>query len=327
MHILHNEQLKYKSILLVDKSLKDKNDRTWCFWEKGTGLFESIVYRQWDHAWFRSPGYSRLLTMSPYKYKLIRGIDFYSYCLEFIRKFKNVEIEFQDVRKVETNETGACVYFENSKVEASYVFNSILFEKPVAKPGVYVLLQHFKGYVIESATEVFDTSKPVLMDFRVNQEHGTTFTYIMPFTKNKALVEYTLFTKALLSDAQYDEGLRKYIGEFIGIQDYNLIEQEFGVIPMTNFEFTSSNGNVFNIGTAGGQTKPSTGYTFHFIQQHSKQIVELLSKGKRPDVGSVNKRFKFYDSTFLNILANESVPGRKVFTRLFRNNVSGHFHY
>ena len=48
--------------------------------------------------------------------------------------------------------------------------------------------------------------------------------------------------------------------------------------------------------------------------------MELLSKGKRPDVGSVNKRFKFYDSTFLNILANESVPGRKVFTRLFRNN-------
>jgi len=29
-----------KSILLLDKDTKETNDRTWCFWEKGTGLFD-----------------------------------------------------------------------------------------------------------------------------------------------------------------------------------------------------------------------------------------------------------------------------------------------
>ena len=34
------------------------------------------------------------------------------------------------------------------------------------------------------------------MDFRTDQQHGTTFIYVKPFSATKALVEYTLFTEA-----------------------------------------------------------------------------------------------------------------------------------
>ena len=42
MHILSSSHLSNKRILLIEKEVKNKNDRTWCFWEKGNGFFENI---------------------------------------------------------------------------------------------------------------------------------------------------------------------------------------------------------------------------------------------------------------------------------------------
>ena len=41
-----------KSILLLEKDAKKSNDRTWCFWEKGDGDFESILHKKWSQIRF-----------------------------------------------------------------------------------------------------------------------------------------------------------------------------------------------------------------------------------------------------------------------------------
>jgi len=51
-----------KSILLLDKDTKETNDRTWCFWEKGAGLFENIIYKEWNHIFFAGKGFSKRYT-------------------------------------------------------------------------------------------------------------------------------------------------------------------------------------------------------------------------------------------------------------------------
>ncbi len=103
----------------------------------------------------------------------------------------------------------------DDKIFAEYIFNSIVFLKPELKKKEYYLLQHFKGWIIETENPVFNSSEATLMDFRVSQQHGTTFVYVMPFSATKALVEYTLFTEKLLDPLQYDEGLKEYIKELL----------------------------------------------------------------------------------------------------------------
>ena len=61
-----------KSILLVDKELKNKNDRTWCYWEENKGPFDHILSRRWDHIYFRSSNFNERLSISPYSYKMLR---------------------------------------------------------------------------------------------------------------------------------------------------------------------------------------------------------------------------------------------------------------
>jgi len=182
------------------------------------------------------------------------------------------------------------------------------------------LLQHFKGWVIETEGNDFNENKATLMDFRPGQLNGTTFCYILPFTSNKAVVEYTLFSKSLLSPQEYDLQLEEYINNILQIKSYKILEEEFGVIPMTNFCFPSRQNNIINIGTAGGRTKGSSGYTFRSIQKQSRDIVKQLIKKGDPECKKESVRFSFYDSVLLNILYNNTLPGKKVFTDLFKKN-------
>jgi len=309
-----------KKILLIDKEPKTKNDRTWCFWEKENGFFEEIVYKKWNKLSFLSDDYSDVMDISPYQYKMIRGIDFYNYCYSEMAKHQNIEMVYGDLEMARSHKFGTRIVLNDTPYELDHstVFNSIPHEP---KPGTIKLLQHFKGWVIESAKEIFDPREATMMDFRVHQDHGTAFVYVLPFSKTTALVEYTLFTRQLLQPEQYDKELKNYLSNFLKLQDYRLKEGEFGIIPMTNEELSFQGQWEFNIGTAGGQTKASSGYTFQFIQKQSQQIADCLANGDSLfTIFDPPKRFRFYDNTLLHILYNNKLQGKKIFTSLFQKN-------
>lgn len=308
-----------KRILLVDKEPKKANDRTWCFWQKEESLFDDISAKQWDQLWFHGDEFSQQLNIVPYQYKMIRGIDFYEYCFDTIKQHKNFEICFENVDRI-FGEQSTGVQINGEIVYAEYIFNSILFEKPKLAKGELWLLQHFKGWIIEAEENIFDDNSATLMDFRIDQSFGTAFCYVLPFNSKQALIEYTLFSSDLLEQDQYEAGLRSYINKALNISSFRILEKEFGVIPMTNFKFPSHDNNIINIGTAGGQTKGSSGYTFNFIQKHSKAIVDSLIAKGNPFVKASAKRFNLYDGVLLNVLNDGAVTGKKVFTDLFKKN-------
>ena len=82
--------------------------------------------------------------------------------------------------------------------------------------------------------------------------------------------------------------------EVLKIDSYTISDEEFGVIPMTNYRFPSRNGRIINIGTAGGQTKGSSGYSFNSIQKHSAAIVTEMIASGQPFLQQPSKRFLFY---------------------------------
>jgi lycopene beta-cyclase len=312
-----------KKILLIDREKKNANNRTWCFWETSAGYFEDIVYRSWDKAWFYSKDISKLLQLQPYRYKMIRGIDFYDHCMELIARDPAFELSFEDVRSIYNEETYAVCEAGGNKYTAPILFNSILFEKPELRHGEYFLLQHFKGWVIRTPHPAFTPDQATLMDFRPHQENGTTFIYVMPFSANEALIEYTLFSPALLSGEAYTKGLSTYLNETLGLEKWEVVEEEFGVIPMTNYRFKRRDGCILNIGTAGGMTKASSGYTFRFIQKDTQEIVAAMLENGNPFVrNSSSGRFRWYDSVLLNILSHGSLKGDHIFAELFQHNAA-----
>ncbi|MBA2761604.1 MAG: lycopene cyclase [Segetibacter sp.] len=322
MRLMQHKTFSEKNILVADKAPKDHNDHTWCFWEIQPGLFEPVVHHKWQQVHFFSNQFSSLLNLSPYQYKMIRAIDFYNYVLQEAQKHSNIVFEYGNVEAAGNEGDKALLIINGSRYTADYVFNSIIFSQPAVPDSKIWLLQHFKGYIIETAQPSFNPAEATLMDFRVSQQHGTTFVYLLPVSGNKALVEYTLFNSELLDKKEYDAALHHYISTYLNITDYKVTEEEFGIIPMTNMKFIKRIGKVINIGTAGGQTKASSGYTFQFIQKHTQQLVlDLLQDGHPKEHESLTgKRFKFYDTTLLNILHTGKLPGDKIFADLFQKN-------
>jgi len=144
--------------------------------------------------------------------------------------------------------------------------------------------------------------------------------YVLPSSKTEALVEYTLFSEQLLPVNEYETAIKTYLQENLSCTDYEIVAIEKGNIPMTCYDFASKNTeNILYIGTAGGWSKPSTGYTFINTVKKTKTLVAYL-KTKKPLQNVFKKnRFWFYDLLLLDILHADNSKGQLVFESLFKN--------
>jgi lycopene beta-cyclase len=321
VRLIATKAFSNNKILIIDKAPKDLNDRTWCFWKdvkSQPDVFDSIIHHHWNNLWVRHPEGDLALNISPYSYHLIKGVDFYRYCFQIIQQAPNVHLHYSEVTAVDA-EAGV-VQTANGSFSADYIFSSVLLEAPQLKHKEFYLLQHFRGWWIETELDVFESTNADLMNFHTSQRHGCAFVYVLPITKRKALVEYTLFSETILQNEEYDLGLQTFMSDELKLSDYKITEVENGVIPMTNFSFSAQQGKVFFIGTAGGQTKASTGYTFQFIQKQSAFIVNALLQTGKPAVYKQPTRFNFYDSVLLRVLKEKKLPGDKLFYRMFLKN-------
>lgn len=324
MRMMNDSFFLYKEILVIESAVKNTNDRTWCFWESSADIFEPIVHHQWNALDFFSDHFSGELNIAPYKYKMIQGIEFYQYVINAAAGHKNVSWLNAQVVSINNSSdlsTASVQLHDGSVIVADKVFNSILFAPIKVGNHQFYFQQHFKGWLIKTAQPCFDPGKATFMDFRVSQEHGTTFMYLLPVAEDKALVEYTLFTENLLEKSAYDIALKNYIKEFLKIDAYTIEHEEFGIIPMTNAAFPKQNGNIIYIGIAGGQAKASSGYAFKFIQKRTAGIVASLKNGSSLSASSFNSRKgHLYDSVLLRVLNERKLNGDVIFASIFKKN-------
>lgn len=310
-----------KQVLLVDSIEKKSNDKTWCFWEKQSDIFEPVVCKKWDHLSFSSSTTLQESDIHPYQYKMIRSIDFYRHTDKILAENQHITILQGNVEDLYTENELACAIIDGEKYTADYVFSSIPQTQIKKQERFQYLLQHFMGWMIETDQDVFNAERATLMDFKTAQQPGTAFVYVLPITSKLALVEYTVFSEQLLKEEDYIYALKTYIGEQLQCTHYQVKAREYGVIPMSNHPIQSQKGRIIYLGTAGGLTKGSTGYTFRFIQKHTAAIVAQLLKSGKPDIPALfPKRFRTYDATLLHVLGSGRISGEEVFSTMFAKN-------
>ena len=336
-HLLQSS-LSHKKILIVERSPKTENDRTWCFWTNKSTLFDSILKGSWRQLQFKSADWTHTFDLGDWRYNRIRGIDFYRFVIPQLQQQPNIDFVFGEIEAIDGNEQEAWIEVNGKKYTGNWLFDSTFspskFAEEKDEKKHHYILQHFKGYVIKSSKALFNPDIPVLFDFRIPQENAARFVYILPDSPNQALVEFTVFSENLLSQGEYDLHLQSYIQKHLQLAetDYEIIETEFGIIPMTDHPLpqrpnsnsnsdSKSNKRIMHIGTKGGRSKPSTGYTFWRIQQDCEHIVQSLQQTNQPFYPPIySKRFLQYDQLLLSILKYEGEQIRPIFIEMFKNN-------
>ncbi|MFE7762511.1 lycopene cyclase family protein [Streptomyces sp. NPDC057438] len=298
--------------------------RTWCFWEEGPGPYDAALSAVWRRLRVRTPE-GRLLDrdIAPLTYKMIRSDDFEDLVGRDLARSDEVRRVEAAVETVDGVTGGAEIRARTGEgapvtVRARWVFDSRpLGSLPAART---TLLQHFHGWYVRAERPVFDRGTVEFMDFRVMQPPGgLAFGYVLPTDSRRALVEYTEFSRAVLSPDAYDTALRRYTDQVLRLGDFTVVSTETGMIPMTDARFHRRSGpSVFRIGAAGGATRPSTGYTFSAIQRQTRAVAAALRAGRHPLPPPAHPaRSRAMDAVLLRALDSGRVDGAAFFSRLF----------
>ena len=294
-----HEKLENKSLAIIEPRAEYKKDRTWSFWKVSSHNFDDCVEKSWENFSINIASKTNFLKCYGYPYQSINSGLFYEKINNKLKKNKNIEF-FKSINEINS--------------ENSFVFNSV----PSLKTKNDKLWQHFCGAEIETNKDIFDDGIINLMDFNCEQRNSVHFFYTLPYSKNKALVETTWLSK--MNDdfeKDYDNQLKNYIENHLNIKYYNIVYKEKGAIPLF-YPSNKNEKNKINIGTAGGMTRISTGYTFLNIQEQSKYIRENIDKIYNLKKFEINKKYQFLDKIFLRVLEKhpEKMPG--IFFKMFK---------
>ena len=295
-----NDKLKDKTLAIIEPRTEYKRDKTWSFWKVVPHNFDDCVIKSWKNFTINIPKKTNHLECENYPYQSIDSGLFYEKINNRLKENKNISY-FKDINEI------------NSK--RSFIFNSV----PTIKKDHLNLWQHFCGVEIETKNDFFDDKIFNLMDFDCNQRESVHFFYTLPYSKTIALVETTWLSK-MNDDSQkdYDNQIKDYLENHLNLKNYKITYKEEGAIPLfyPTYEQTK---NQINIGTAGGMTRLSTGYTFLNIQEHSRYICKNIENILKTKKFEISKKYQFLDDIFLRVLDENPKMMPDIFFKMFKS--------
>ena len=110
---------------------------------------------------------------------------------------------------------------------------------------------------------------------------------------------------------------KRQIENHLNLKDYKIIYKEQGAIPLF-YPIDKNEKNKINIGTAGGMTRLSTGYTFLNIQEHSKYIRENIENIANVKKYKISTKYQFLDEIFLRVLEKHPEKMSDIFFKIFK---------
>ena len=294
-----HEKLKNKSLAIIEPRENYKKDKTWSFWKIIPHNFDDCVKKSWENFSINIPGKTNYLKCENYPYQSVDSGLFYEKIKRRLKENKNI-FYFKNIEEIDTKN--------------SLIFNSV----PKIKENYLNLWQHFCGVEIEISNNFFDEKIFNLMDFDCEQRESVHFFYTLPFSKNKALVETTWLSRMNdNSQKDYDKQIKDYIEKNLKIKNYKITYKEEGAIPLF-YPIYKKEKNIINIGTAGGMTRLSTGYTFLNIQEHSKFIRENIENISKVRKFEIDKKYQFLDEIFLRVLERHPEKMSDIFFKMFK---------
>ena len=296
-----NNKFENKNLAIIDPRTNYNRDKTWSFWRVSPHKFEDCVIKSWKDFSINIPNKTNYISCGEAPYQSIDSGLFYKKIISRLKKNKNINF-LKSINDLD--------------VSKSIIFNSL----NNIKPDKNNLWQHFGGIEIEVDKKIFDSEIINLMDFDCDQKNSVHFFYTLPYSENKALVETTWLSN-MMDDTEknYDDQLKNYIKNQLKIKNYKILYEEQGKIPLFH-KSSIIKKNEISIGTAGGMTRLSTGYTFLNIQDHSRYICKNFGNIDKIKKFKIKKKYKYLDKIFLKVLSKYPERMPEIFYNMFTAN-------
>ena len=309
------------SILVLEQKDSIVRNQSFCVWE-GPGLidiekeFKLKAKHRWDKVLIENNRKKIKKNIHPYHYVCHDGQS----TLKKLSRQLNAKVKILYASKVtRINEIDEKIQVTSS--EGNFCSKYLIDSRPKIEKNEIksdYMQQAFIGNEIEVNSNYFNKDEATIMSFSKNKTE-TEFIYQLPFTKKRALVETTLFSKnpdLRKLQQKHKINLKKY-------GNYKVLNSERGIIPMALIE-ASANKRIMKIGTSAGMVRASSGYSMrkiaNWISDHKGKTIKknnLLSFKYAP-----NPLLDFFDKIFLRVIKDYPNKSPDLFFNLF--NQSNH---
>lgn len=317
--------------LVVDGRAGYGNDRTWCFWRLPGAAAQELVAYEWREFRVAGAGREELVDCSATPYCAVPGDRFYEASLAAMGRCGRVELVH--AAPVYGAVGGGPGRWEVVTPQGSYTATHVVDTRPARAPrqGDAVLWQSFLGAEVEVGRGVFDARRVTLMDFGETPGQRMVFTYILPFSAHRALVEITEFSAVAVAPAELQPLLRGALERLAPGAESRTVRTESGVLPMgmtgavpAGVRMGDGRLSYVPAGVAGGGARACTGYAFQRIQRWAARCAEHLMEHGSP-VGHEKDpaTLAFLDHLFLRVLRDRPQLAPRLFAQLFGEAATG----
>lgn len=292
--ILANEiiQRTNRRVLILEKKRRFTYEKNLCFWNKPKNELTELFNNKWKKIIINIDEENKKLEDKDIEYLRINSKTLFDFYIKKLKSNNRFSIIMGCLVKSKRNHGDVHISTNKGIYKAKLVFDSIPDKFRFNKECLY---QHFVGLEIKCQHDVFKVSEVTLMDIQ-EKSNFFNFLYVLPFSKNSALVESTYFSSKTFKKNIYVNDIKNYVYKKYNIKKFSVKFCEAGIIPMTRLKFKTQK-NIVKIGTAGNWVKMSSGYSLQNSFIYSKQIVDCILNNKYPRI-SAKPFINFLDIMF-----------------------------
>ena len=308
-----------KKTLIIETRKAYTNDRSWCFWEPQKEdlrhYLDPLITHKWSKWQFSGAHFSLLHNVLGRDYCFIPSDVFYKDALEYIDKHPQMQLcQGLEALSVTPKQDGYLIELSDS----THIFSHQIIDtrpKPYTDNTQSKLWQVFYGLEIKTPTAIFDDNQIGLMaDLQASQK-GTEFIYLLPFSKQHALIEWTQFSPKLISPDALASKLNLYLQSYK--TDFEIIRKEQAILPMGLKMIKNTMPNVAFGGQVAGAIRPATGYAFLRIQKWARDCANQLALGRKIQEKTPTQWLTHgMDMLFLDVLHQNPEMGANLFQAL-----------
>ena len=300
------------TVLILEKRRRYTNDRTWCFWDVNNPALKDWIDYAWSHFQIKSGHRAFTRSCKNHPYLMISAKTFYQRAVAKVALNKRVTLsKNQTIIKVTKTEQQT---WQINTQTSTYTADKIVDTRPSKSmdSNDSVLWQLFVGVEVKTNANAFDPKQFVLMDFDETFTQGLGFIYVLPFSVNRALIEYTVFTDKVVPIDKLKECLTSALQAYLKDVDYKIIRTERGQLPMGNEKIKKSDDPSYIFaGLFAGAARPSSGYAFQRIQSWATECAtQLISHQPLIPQQKDNTVLAIMDSIFLKVLKSNFLDSK-----------------
>jgi len=328
-----------QSVLVIEPRTDYDNDRSWCFWasdsedaltSQALGPLPAYFRREIHHRWpswaFGQIDQPVTIKQAPgSSYQYLRASDFYQVCRQAIEASATVDLQLgQTAQTIVPVAAGWEITTDKQVITARHVIDT---RGPArVRADQATLQQVFLGAEIELdvPAEIDMRTAELMTDMRlVNGEF--CFTYILPYSPTRLLVEVTFFARTIPERALLDAELAGVL-ERRGWAQARVVRQEYAVLPMGLPAARVLPGQPPQAGTGGGALRASSGYGFLRIQRWANHCAQhYLATGQIIGHPKAALWWRSMDQLFLDVIAANPSLAPEIFERMLKRTEPARF--